>query len=56
MTNLIRKANEHDSETITRIHLNSWRITYNNFFSEDFFNKRELEFKEKKYKNKRNNY
>lgn len=50
MSNLIRKAKELDSEIITRIHLNSWKTTYNNFFSEDFFNKRELEFEERNTK------
>lgn len=50
MSNLIRKANEYDSEIITKIHLNSWKTTYKSFFSEDFFNKRELEFKERNTK------
>lgn len=50
MSNLIRKANEYDSEIITKIHLNSWKTTYKSFFSEDFFNKRELEFKERNKK------
>lgn len=50
MGNLIRKAKELDSEVITKIHLNSWKTTYNNFFSEDFFNKRELEFEERNTK------
>ena len=50
MSYLIRKANKLDSEVITKIHLNSWKTTYNNFFSEDFFNKRELEFEERNTK------
>lgn len=51
MNNLIKKANEYDSEIITKIHLNSWRTTYNNFFSKKLFIKRELEFKERNKKN-----
>lgn len=50
MNNLIKKANEYDSEIITKIHLNSWRTTYNNFFSKKLFMKRELEFKERNKK------
>ena len=50
MTNLIRKAKEYDSEIITRIHLNSWKTTYNNFFSKELFIKRELEFEERNKK------
>ena len=55
MTNLIRKANERDLEIITRIHLNSWRTAYNNFFLKNYFIKRELEFKEKNKKTKEKN-
>lgn len=36
MINLIRKANERDSEIITRIRLNSWRTAYNNFFLKNY--------------------
>lgn len=41
---MIRKANEKDAERITRIHLNSWRTTYNNVFPVEVFDKQESEY------------
>lgn len=41
---MIRNANAADAERITRIHLNSWRITYNNVFPIEIFDKQESEY------------
>lgn len=43
---MIRKANENDSEQITRIHVNSWKTTYSNFFSNELFINQEKNFDE----------
>ena len=34
---MIRKAKTNDSEKITRIHINSWKTTYSEFFPEEIF-------------------
>lgn len=41
---MIRNANAADTERITRIHLNSWRTTYNNVFPIEIFDKQESEY------------
>lgn len=41
---MIRNANAADAERITRIHLNSWRTTYNNVFPVEIFDKQESEY------------
>jgi len=41
---MIRKAIESDSERITRIHLNSWKTTYESFFPEEIFINQEKSF------------
>lgn len=41
---MIRKAKTNDAERITRIHLNSWRTTYNKVFPEEVFDKQESEY------------
>lgn len=41
---MIRTANEEDAERIVRIHLNSWRSTYNNIFPKEVFDKQESEY------------
>lgn len=43
---MIRKANKNDSEQITKIHINSWKTTYNNFFSKELFINQEKKFDE----------
>ena len=44
---MIRKAKSNDSEQITRIHINSWKTTYNEFFSEEIFINQEKNFKQR---------
>lgn len=41
---MIREAKANDVERITRIHLNSWRTTYNKIFPEEVFDKQESEY------------
>lgn len=41
---MIREAKANDAERITRIHLNSWRTTYNKVFPEEVFDKQESEY------------
>ena len=44
---MIRKANPNDSEIITRIHTNSWKTTYNEFFPEEVFENQEKNFEQR---------
>ena len=44
---MIRKASPTDSKIITRIHLNSWKTTYNKFFLEEVFENQEKTFEQR---------
>ncbi len=44
---MIRKAKTNDSEKITRIHINSWKTTYNEFFPEEIFINQEKNFEQR---------
>ena len=41
---MIRKAKPSDSEVITRIHINTWKTTYSDFFPEEVFINQEKSF------------
>lgn len=45
---MIRKANPNDSKIITRIHINSWKTTYNKFFPKEVFENQEKSFEQRK--------
>lgn len=44
---MIRKAKPNDSEEITRIHINTWKTTYNEFFPEEIFINQEKNFEQR---------
>lgn len=44
---MIRKAKPNDSEKITRIHINTWKTTYSEFFPEEIFINQEKEFEQR---------
>ena len=44
---MIRKAKTNDSEKITRIHINSWKTTYSEFFPEKIFINQEKNFEQR---------
>ena len=44
---MIRKAKPSDSEVITRIHINTWKTTYSDFFPEEVFINQEKGFEQR---------
>ena len=44
---MIRKAKPSDSEAITRIHINTWKTTYSDFFPEEVFINQEKSFEQR---------